>query len=182
MKTPDWRVTASSYVIDTPYLRLRKDTIVLPDGTVIDDYFVRESRGYVIIFAIDGAGRVVLVRQYKHGIGKVLVELPAGAIDDGETPLQTAERELAEETGYVADTLEAVGSFVTEPTNATSMAHLFLARGARRTREQQLDVTEAIDVELVPVGDVHALIANGTIDCLPHIASIYMILDRFGLS
>jgi len=73
---PPWRVTASRYVVDTRHLRLREDTIELPDGTIVEGYFVRESRGFVVIFALTPDNRVVLVRQYKHGIGRVVLELP----------------------------------------------------------------------------------------------------------
>src|SRR5579872_3649919 len=111
MDRPLWRVTASHYVIDTPHLRLREDTVELPDGTIVERYFVRESRGFVVIFALTPDRRVVLVRQYKHGIGRVVLELPAGAIDPGETPMETARRELSEETGYEADSMEQVRSF-----------------------------------------------------------------------
>jgi len=116
-----WRVTSSSYVVDTEHLRLRKDRIELPDGRTIDDYYVRESRGFVVIFATTPDGRVVLVRQYKHGIDRVLLELPAGAIDPGEQPLQTAIREFSEETGYEG-AMEHAHSFCTDPTNANTIA------------------------------------------------------------
>ena len=178
MDRPGWRVTASSYVVDTRFLRLRKDTIELPDGTIIEDYFVRESRGFVVIFALTADGRVVLVRQYKHGAARSLLELPAGAIDEGEEPLATAARELAEETGYEADSMEHVQSFITDPTNSNSVAHLFFARDARKTGEQDLDVTENITVELVTIDELRQLVRDGTIDCMPQVAAIYVMLDR----
>lgn len=182
MDEPGWQVTASSYVLDSPYLRIRRDRIVLPDGTVIEDYYVREGRGYVIVFALTDEGDAVLVRQYKHGIGKTLLELVAGAIDEGEDPLQTARRELAEETGYSAQSLEYVRSFITDPTNANTVAHLFLARGAYRSGEQQLDVTENITVEVVPVRRLRELVRAGDIESMPHVGAIYFMLDQMGSS
>lgn len=179
MDEPGWQVAASSYVMDTPYLRIRRDRIVLPDGTVIEEYFVRESRGYVIVFALTPTREVVLVRQYKHGIGKVLLELVAGAIDEGEDPLQTAVRELAEETGYASPSVEYVQSFITDPTSANTVAHLFFARDAYVNGEQELDVTEDIAVELVPLEELRGLIGRGEIDSMPHVGAIYFMLDRF---
>ncbi len=178
MGNPDWRIIASDYVIDTRYLRLRKDTIELPDGTIIQDYYVRDSRGFIIVFALTEDRRVVLVRQYKHGIARELLELPAGAIDPGEEPLETAIRELAEETGYVAESMELVRSFVTEPTNSNSIAHLFLARNAQKTAQQSLDPTESIAVELVTLEKLRELVRDGAIDSMPHVASIYFVLDN----
>ncbi|HEY9180036.1 MAG TPA: NUDIX hydrolase [Candidatus Baltobacteraceae bacterium] len=178
MDEPGWQVTASSYALESPYLRIRRDRIVLPDGSVINDYYVRESRGYVIVFALTADRNVVLVRQYKHGIGKVLLELVAGAIDEGEEPQQTALRELAEETGYSAAAVEHVASFVTDPTNADTVAHLFFARDAYRSGEQKLDPTENIRVELAPASGLRKLIRSGEIDSLPHVGAIYYLCDR----
>lgn len=177
MGNPQWRIVDSSYVVDTRFLRLRKDTIELPDGTVIPDYYVRDSRGFIIVFAVTEDGRVPLVHQYKHGIGRELLELPAGAIDPGEEPVQTAVRELAEETGYSAHSMELVRSFVTDPTNSNTIAHLFLARGARKTSEQHLDPTENITVELATFDELRRFVRNGTIDSMPHVAAIYSVLD-----
>jgi 8-oxo-dGTP pyrophosphatase MutT (NUDIX family) len=178
MGKADWRVIASSYVIDSHFLRLRKDTIQLPDGTIIPDYYVRDSRGFVIVLPLTDEGRVVLVRQYKHGIARELLELPAGAIDPGEEPDQTAIRELAEETGYAADSMEHVRSFVTDATNSNSVAHLFIARNAKKTAEQDLDPTETIAVELASIEQLREFVRDGTIDSMPHVAAVYYLLDN----
>ncbi len=137
MEKRGWRVTESSYVVDTRFLRLRKDTIELPGGQIVPDYYVRESRGFIIVCAQAADGRIVLVRQYKHGIGKELLELPAGAVDPGEEAAETAARELREETGYTAASLEPVRTFVVDPTNSDTVAHLFFARNAERTHGQE---------------------------------------------
>lgn len=177
---PRWRVIASSYPIDTRFLRLRKDTIELPDGTRVEEYFVRESRGFVIIFALTQDERVLLVRQYKHGAARTLLELPAGAIDPGEEPAQCARRELLEETGYAASSMEFVRAFVTDPTNSDTLAHLFVARGAHRVAEQNLDPTESIEVSLASLAELHALTRDGAIESLPHVAAVYLMLERLG--
>jgi ADP-ribose pyrophosphatase len=177
MDKPGWRVTSSSYVIDSPHLKLRKDRVELPNGGVIEDYYVKESRGFAIAFGMTPDKRVVLVRQYKHGIGKVLLELPAGAIDPGETPEQTAVREFTEETGY-SGSMEFVRSFVTDATNANTLAHLFYAPEVRLTGKQDLGVGEDITVELSTMDELHAFVRDGTIDSVAHVASIYLMLDR----
>ena len=172
-----WRVLSSSNVVDTLHLRLRKDSIELPDGRTIDDYYVRESRGFVVIFGVTPERRVVLVRQYKHGIGRELLELPAGAIDPGETPLQTAQREFLEETGY-SGPMEHVRTFCTDPTNADTVAHLFYAPEVRLTGKQDLGLGEDITVELATLDELHALVRDGAIDSVTHIASIYAMLEQ----
>jgi 8-oxo-dGTP pyrophosphatase MutT (NUDIX family) len=177
-----WKIVRSEIVIDSPHLRLRRDDIVLPDGTRVDDYYVRESRGFSVVFAIAPEARVVLVRQYKHGVGRAVLELPAGAIDPGESSEACALRELAEETGYVCapEELECMGRFVTDPTNSNAHFDLFLARDVRATAERQLDATEEIEVELATLDELRRFIADGTIEVSSHVAAIYFMLDRLG--
>ncbi len=175
-----WTVVESAIVIETPFLRLRRDQIELPGGTRVADYYVRESRGFTVVFAITPEDRVVLVRQYKHGVGTHVLELPAGAIDPGEAPADCARRELAEETGYVADPpeLELAGSFIFDPTGSTTRYHLYLGRNARPLVSTDFDATEDITVELVALDDLRAMLRDGRVNVGAHVASIYFMLDR----
>jgi 8-oxo-dGTP pyrophosphatase MutT (NUDIX family) len=177
-----WEIVESEYVIDTKYLRLRKDSIVLPGGERIDDYYVRESPGFSIIFATTPDNLVLLVRQYKHGIRKAMLELPAGAIDPGESAMACARRELEEETGYVGGSgeLEHTGTFITDPTNSNSRFFLFHARDAVPRGRQQLEPTEQITVETATMDELRGYLRDGTIECSPHVTSIYHMLDRLG--
>jgi 8-oxo-dGTP pyrophosphatase MutT (NUDIX family) len=177
-----WKIVDSELVIATSHLRLRRDTVELPGGDLVHDYFVRESRGFSIVFALTRDERVVLVRQYKHGIGQSLLELPAGAIDPGESPQACARRELSEETGYVGTPPEPehIGSFVYDPTSSNTRYHLYLARGAERLGQQQLDATEQITVELATLDELRGFVRDGTISVGAHVASIYYTLDKLG--
>ena len=177
-----WRVVESEIVIETPHLRLRRDEIELPSGKRIGPYFVRESRGFAVIFAITPDERVVLVRQYKHGVSASVLELPAGAIDAGEDPEVCARRELAEETGYVSDSpaLEHAGTFIYDPTSATTRFFLYVARNVRPLQAQDLDDTEEIAVSLVTFDDLRTYVRDGTIEVGTHVAAIYYVLDRLG--
>ncbi len=177
---PGWTILGSEYVIETPYLRLRRDRIQLRSGAVVEDYFVRESRGFAVIFAQTPDGRVLLVRQYKHGVGAELLELPAGSIDEGETALECAGRELAEETGHVAVGLEHVATLMTDPTNSDSRLHLFAGTGARRLHEPNLDPTEEISTESASLAELRRHVSDGTIAVTSHVAAIYIMLDRLG--
>ncbi len=178
---PDWKILKSEVVIDTPHLRVRRDRIELPAGTIVDGYHVRETRGFVMIFAITPEENVVLVRQYKHGIGEVILELPAGMIDQGESAEHAALRELGEETGYAPkDELERIATFIVDPTNSNGRFTLYLAREVTLKHERHLDPTEDIAVELVPIGKLIDLIRSGEIDVCNHVGAIYTVLDRLG--
>ena len=177
-----WKIAASRYVVESHHLRLRCDDIELPDGTFIEEYYVRESRGFSIAFALTPEEHVVLVRQYKHGVGREVLELPAGGIDPGEDPRDCARRELAEETGYVGDPAEPehLGSFVSDPTGSNGRFHLYLFRNVRQLLPQHLDPTEEIAIELATIPELRRFVGDGTIDVGPNVAAIYFALDRLG--
>jgi ADP-ribose pyrophosphatase len=175
-----WRIVSSEYRIETKFLRLRADRVELPSGDVVDDYFVRESRGFCVIFAVTPDQNVLLVRQYKHGVGEIIVELPAGMIDEGESPAACAARELAEETGYTGSAPELVRTFFADPTNATTRFHLFVVRDAVRTRDPQFDVTEEIDVEVASLDEVRAMALDGRIAAGSQVAAVLVALAAIG--
>ncbi len=180
-KLRPWRILSSEYRIDTKFLRLRVDRVELPSGIVVDDYYVRESRGFCVIFALTVDGKVLLVQQYKHGAAQIITELPAGMIDADESPAACAVRELAEETGYSGAPPEFVRTFLADPTNATAQFHLFVVRDAVRIGAQELDVTEDIDVLLASVDEVRAMALDGRIAGASQVAAILVSLIHLGL-
>ncbi|HTX60482.1 MAG TPA: NUDIX hydrolase [Verrucomicrobiae bacterium] len=177
MEKPPWRRRSSTYVVDSPHMRVRRDEIELPDGTIVTDYFVRESHGFVVVFPLTADDRVVMVRQYRYGADAIALELPAGVIDPGEDLLACAARELAEETGYEAGSLVELTPYYPEASRSTARGHIFVAHDVRRTREPSLDPTEVLEVELVSLADFRRLLAGGTIDSAASIVAGYRALD-----
>lgn len=175
-----WRILSSEYRIHTKFLRLRSDRVELPSGAVVEDYFVRESRGFCIVCALTPADEILLVRQYKHGIGEVVTELPAGMIDEDESPEACAVRELAEETGYTGSPPELVRTFYADPTNATARFFVFVIRDARPTQPQAFDPTEDIDVEFARVDEVRAMALDGRIGAGSQVAAVLVSLVYLG--
>jgi len=173
-----WTIRSSIYRVDEPFLRVRCDTVELPDGTIIDGYFVRESRGFAIAVAVTPERRIVLVRQYKHGIGQIVLELPAGMIDAGEAPEACAIRELAEETGYTGDRPRLLRSLFADPTSSNASFHVFLIENAVPTFAQSLDHTEAIVVETTTIADLQAAVRDGRIASGSQVAAAYVALDH----
>ncbi|MBV8345377.1 MAG: NUDIX hydrolase [Candidatus Eremiobacteraeota bacterium] len=177
MEKPLWRIRSSSYVVDSPHMRLRVDEIVLPDGTIVPNYYVRESHGFVVIAALTHDEHVVLVRQYRYGSDSIHLELPAGMLQDGEDPMSCARRELAEETGYEAARCDLVAEFFPEAVRSAARAYVFAATGAVKSREPRLEATEHLEVELATLPRFRALLRDGTIDAGPSIAAGYRVLD-----
>jgi ADP-ribose pyrophosphatase len=180
MEKPLWRVRSSTYLIESEHLRIRSDEIELPNGVVLPNYYVRESLGFVMIFALTPAREVVLVRQYRYGIDEVIVELPAGSIDRGEDPLVCAKRELAEETGYTATRWQSFSVVPAEPVRSNSFLHAFLAFDATPTQAQQLDATEAIEPFTVPLDAIRPMLRADEFGALSCVAVAYGALDRLG--
>ncbi|MGB7251184.1 MAG: NUDIX hydrolase, partial [Phormidesmis sp.] len=135
----------------------------LPNGQVVDDYFVSMRPDIATVLPITASGEVVFVRQYRHGIGEILLELPAGTFEPGESAMAVAKRELSEETGYEAPNWEAIATFYNNPVKQNNRIHLFKAEAAHLVRSQQLDATEEIEVVLKPIAAIPELIASGEI-------------------
>lgn len=178
MEKPRWHVRSRTYVVESQHLRLRKDEIELPDGRRITEYYIRESPGFVIVFAMTDDDHVVVVHQYRYGVDRVTLELPAGTMDDDEHALACAQRELIEETGFTADDWEEILVAPSEPVRSNSIMHAFIARGAKRTHEQALDEFEELEWELIAIDTFKQRLQEGAIGAVPSIAVGYAALAK----
>lgn len=170
-----WKKLSSAYAIANQWVKLRRDTCQLPDGRVIDDYYVLEENDVGSVFALTPDKRVVMVEQYKHGVGEMVLELPAGFFTHHSAdPLAEARREFMEETGYDAAEYRYLGKLAQSPSRMTNYFHLYAALDAEPVTAQQLDPTEEITVRLIPIDEVFALIASGEIHAIGTVAGIYM--------
>jgi len=181
-KIQPWKTIESKYVLDSKYIKIRQDKVVLPDGTIYDEYYVHDRPGWAAIFCLTEDGKVILNRQYKHGIGQVVLELPAGSIElDDKDTKETIMRELEEETGYQVKNVELIGKFIIDPTFSSGWVWVYFASGGSLTGKQQKDAREIINIELVTPNELLERVRKGEINVQGHVAAIYLTLDKKGL-
>jgi ADP-ribose pyrophosphatase len=182
MKTINkWQVANSELVLDTQWAKVRKDECLLPNGVRVADYYYWEGGSFSQVFALTPDGSIVLVRQYKHGVKEVVLELPAGMISGSDRdPLTTARRELREETGFEAEEWSQLGTLNVSSAKADTHAFPFLARNARQVTQPKPDVTEDLEVVLVPISSLIAHIRQGEIRDSNSLATCFLALLHLG--
>ena len=152
---------SSEVLLQGRVFKIRRDTLRTPDGRETK-YDIIEHGGSVVIVPIDKEGNVLFVRQYRHATGQELLELPAGT-RDGEEPFEEcAAREIREETGMEAGTLEKVGEFYLVPGYSTEFMAVFLATGLQDNPLDQ-DEDEFLQLEKIPVKQVSAMFERGDV-------------------
>lgn len=174
-----WQVLARRTLVERRWIRVDEDHVRLANGHEIEEFHLISAPSWTGVLAITEADEVVLVRQYRHGIAGESLELPAGVIEDGESPLDAARRELREETGYAAERWEPIADFATEPSRHTVRASFFCAFGARRVAEHSPDASEDIDVVTLPRAELVPRVLAGEIVHGVHVGAI-LLAERRG--
>jgi len=152
----------SKVVYNGNMLTVYCDTVELPNGKKAGREFIHHP-GAVAVVPITPEGNIVLVRQYRYPVGKVMLEVPAGKLDKGEDPDDCARRELEEETGYVAQRIKRLSSIYTTPGFTDEVIHLYVAEQLTLTA-QCPDEDEFLDVEVYTKEQIRMMINDGTIN------------------
>jgi len=169
------RCTSTTKVFNGRILKLRVDKVVFDDGSQSTREVV-EHRGASVIIPLLEDNRVLLVKQYRYAIGRELLEIPAGTLNDGEPPEICAKRELQEETGFDCEELEKVLECYVAPGYSTEKIHFYLARRLRKT-EQTPDEDEHITVVPLFMTEALSKIRNGEICDAKTICALFRIFD-----
>lgn len=155
------RTVDSKEIFNGKVLKLRLDTVELPNGN-FSTREVIEHNGGVGIVALTDAGEIVMVKQFRKPLEKVILEIPAGKLNKCEDPLDCGIRELEEETGYKAGKITTLGHFIPSPGFANEVLYLYLATDLKKG-EINLDEDEFVETELIPLRDLYNMIMEGKI-------------------
>ena len=153
-------------------IETRVDTVLLPNGSQVTREVVSHP-GAVAIVPIDAEDNVLMVRQYRYAVGQSLLEIPAGTLEEGESPDDTAQRELQEEVGYAARDLRTLGGIYSAPGFCTEILYIYLARDLTPSK-LPADDDEDISVERIPMSRVDRLIRLGEIQDAKSVAGLLM--------
>lgn len=171
-----WKVLSSEYLAREPWFTVRRERVELPSGAVVPNWYIFEFPTWVNVIARTEEGQFVMISQYRHALGQTHYELVAGCMDEGETPLEAAQRELAEETGYGGGSWRQLMMISPNPTNHTNFNYTFVAEGVHKLSEQHTEATEDIDIHLMSEAEVRELLAEDRIVQALHAAPLWKYL------
>jgi 8-oxo-dGTP pyrophosphatase MutT (NUDIX family) len=160
-KLKKWTLSRPHAPADYRVFRVHRNLVVDGEGKPRRDVFTFECPDWCNVVAVTSDDHVVFVWQYRFGTEAMSLEIPGGVVDDGEAPIESARRELLEETGFAADALEPLSVVEPNPALQGNRCHTFLARGARRVAAPSLDENEELEELLVPVRDLSRLLDEG---------------------
>jgi ADP-ribose pyrophosphatase len=172
----DWTQLSSEITGDYRIFSVHRNRALSPRTGKEGEFFTIESSSWVNVIPITAAKEVVMIRQYRHGINGVSLEIPGGIVDEPD-PRDAAIRELAEETGYVGNPVTLLGSVSPNPALFNNRCYSYLVENAAKTKPLSLDESEDIEVDLIPLDRIPALIKNGSIDHALVIAAFHFYFN-----
>ena len=157
-----WESLTKESILDKkPWFEVFRESVRLPDGEVVPEYYGIEMPHYTAVFAVTEDQKIMVLRCYHHAIGEVTLTMPGGMIEGGESPLEGIQREFLEETGYAAKEWKSLGAFVGNSTRGCGTYHLFFASGAYSVQEPDSGDLEELDLLLWTPKEVELAIDDG---------------------
>ncbi len=180
MTPQKWQLLSTKDISPHRWFPLEMRSYQLPNGKIVDDFTVTTLADVAMIVAVTKERQIVLVRQFKPGFGDVILEFPAGRIEDSHKNLEeTARHELEEETGILVPNLEYFGTIAGFVTKGTEKVHCFFTKDVEFNSQQRLDDTEDIEVVLLSPKELDELIDSNQIQAASTIAAWRLAKDKF---
>jgi ADP-ribose pyrophosphatase len=175
-----WSIQSSEYINKHIYFTARRDRCLRQDGVVVDPYYVVELPTAATAFALTEDNKVLMIQQYRHPIGEVILETPGGFVDEGEDFATAMKRELLEETGYAFSQVEYLGKMAANPGILNNYTEMFLAKGGRKVADQQLDHNEELHIVLLSIEELVEEVKKQTIKQSVHTNCVLYALMKLG--
>lgn len=176
-----WKTTSSKKLVDTRWVKVRKDAVELPNGQHIEDFYAITINEAAAIVALDDNENIILKKEYRYCYEKDLIEVPAGGFEKGEDGLTVAKRELLEETGYISDEWQFIGKTVESSAKLTNYMHIYFANHCRKVSKQHLDATEDIEIIIMPLKRAIEMVMNNEICCNSSAHGILWVARKLGV-
>ncbi len=169
----EWITLSSTTILKDRWINLRADECQMPNGDIVAPFYVLQYANWANALALTKEQQVILIRQYRHGLGRTIVELPGGNFDPSETPEQAIRRELLEETGYDFEQIILTSKLSPNPANQSNYCYSFLALGGKKVQSQALERYEDIKVELYTLEELENMIHRQELVHALHVTSVF---------
>jgi ADP-ribose pyrophosphatase len=177
----EWELIESKLDRDYRVFRIYSEMALSPRTNRVGSFYTIDTRDWVNVVPLTANNEVVMIRQYRHGSKEVTLEIPGGLVDD-EDHREAALRELLEETGYVGEKVQLLGSVNPNPAIFNNLCHTYFVRNVKKVTEKSLDPDEDIEVIHMPIYEVPALIEKGAINHALVVIGFYFYFMKYPLS
>ena len=162
-----WKTRSCEVLLDRPpWFEVSVEEVELPGGKIVSDYHQIHMPHFTAVFAVTQDNNIMVMRCYRHAVGEVTLTMPGGMLEAEEDPIAGIKRELLEETGYIANEWQSLGTFLGNSTRGCGTYHLFFARGAHQIQPPDSGDLEEMELLLWKKSDVETAIEKGKVKSL----------------